>query len=214
VLWYALFPLFSTKVPYKPTARKEGQEVVPEKAQPAQVPSPADYSVVAENNLFHPDRRIPPDKKEEKELPKPELALYGTVISADVSIAYVDDKKAPYTTPGRGKRLRVMKKGDVISGFVLKEIEPNKITLVRNEEVMTVNLDTTKVREEVGRAQPAPAVPRGGAAPLPAARTAGQPFPSQRALTPPAAAAPPAPAAVTPGQPQQPAGQSRIPVRQ
>jgi hypothetical protein len=110
--------------------------------------------VVVQNNVFHPERKIPPEKDEEKELPKPELVLYGTIISPDLTVAYVIDKKAPYSTPGREKRQRVLKKGDMIGGFVLKEIETSRITLVRNGEVISFNLETEKEREGTGRAKP------------------------------------------------------------
>jgi hypothetical protein len=196
LLTQALFPLFSVKVAYRPHAASGGQESGELKTEPAQALSPSDYMIVAEENPFHPERKIPPDKKVEKQLPKPELILYGTLITGDLSVAYVDDKKAPYTTPGRGKRPRVLKVGDTIGGFVLKEIETSRITLVRNEEVMTVGLDAEKLREDVGRGQPgqqgpsrrpgpltAPppaALPRGPTIPggLPSPQVGGMPGPS------------------------------------
>jgi hypothetical protein len=226
ILAYALFPLSATKIVYKPRAGKGKQETTAQKTEAAPLPSPADYTVVVENNLFHSDRKTPPEKNEVKELPKPELILYGTLITADLSIAYVDDKKAPYTTPGRGKRLRVLKKGDVISGFILKQIETNRITLSRNEEVMTVSLDTAKAREEVGRA-PTPAQPAQRGAAVPAVPS---PMARQRGVLPPAGApsASPMPAAPQRGPiptvgtvppavasgASQPQRQLRIPARQ
>jgi hypothetical protein len=231
ILTYALFPLLSVKGPFKPVAATSGQSGGADKAQPVQVPSPSDYAVVAENNLFHPDRKIPAEKKQ---LPKPELALHGTLITGDVALAYVDDKQAPYSTPGRGKRLRVLRIGDVISGFVLKEIEAQKITLVRNEEIMTVSIDTAKVRIDEGapKQAAAPSPPqRTGVPPLSTPRTAGQAFSSQRTglptvATPPAAlplaaspgtlptVMPSAPAAAGPTLPQPPRRQIRIPTQQ
>jgi hypothetical protein len=196
ILSYALFPLFSARIAFKPVTGALPQSGVPDKGQPGQVPSPSDYTVVAENNLFHPDRQIPPEKKEVKQLPKPELTLYGTLIAGDVTLAYVDDKQSPYTTPGRGKRLRVLKIGDVINGFVLKEIGAQKITLVRNEEIMTVSLDTTKVRsDDSGRGQPMSPTTQ---------RPTSSTLPSPNAMTTPAAmpvAAPPTAMPLAPGTP-------------
>jgi hypothetical protein len=120
--------------------------------------------VVAEENVFHPERRIPPEKREEAQLPKPDLVLYGTILNGDVSVAYVEDKKSPYTTPGRGKRPRVLKKGDAIGGFVLKEIDPTRITLVRNDETMVVTLDAVKDRGQ-GQGRAPAAVPGAQATP-------------------------------------------------
>ncbi len=212
-LLYGLFPLLSTSVSYKlSSGRKTPLEAPSEKVQSPQVPSPADYAVVAENNLFHPDRKIPTEKKDDKQPTRPELVLYGTVITSDLSAAYVEDKKAPYTTPGRGKRPQVMRKGDTIGGFVLKDIEPHRITLVRNEEIMTVSLDTTKVREEVGRGpQPTPqtAGQRPALSPPPAAPAPGQAAAASPVARPPQGAAVPAP--TTPQMPQRPV---RLPSRQ
>jgi hypothetical protein len=101
-------------------------------------PSPSDFVVIAEQNLFHPDRKVPTDKK--NDLPKPELILYGTLVTDSLSVAYIEDKKAPVTTAGRGKRQTASKKGDVISGFTITEISSDKIVLVRGDERMTVPL--------------------------------------------------------------------------
>lgn len=124
-----------------------------------QSPSFSEYTVIAENNPFHPGRIIPVEKKEEKTappLPKPEIVLYGTLISDDLSLAYIEDVSSPITSPGRGKRVRVIKKGADIGGFILKEIKPDMIVLVRGEEKMTVNLASPIKKREPSAVQPAP----------------------------------------------------------
>lgn len=131
-----------------------------------------DYMIIADKNPFHPERIIPVDKKEAPPLPKPELLLYGTTITDELSIAYIEDKKTPRSTPGRGKRHTIVKKGDSISGFVLKEIYADRIVLVRGEETMTVNLiDSSKPRDgsplPVTPQRPAPAPARPPRAPVP-----------------------------------------------
>lgn len=114
-------------------------KVLPEK--PMSIPSQTDYTLIAENNIFHPERKIPPEKKAEAPpLPKPDIVLYGTLITDDVSLAYLEDLKAPRSTQGRGKRQLTLKKGDIISGFVLKDIEADKIVMSRGEERITVNV--------------------------------------------------------------------------
>lgn len=164
-LVFAITPLFRMKVKFglpivKPKAVEQPQAV----QEKNQAPSPLDYVMIGENNLFHPERRIPPEKKEEKQLPKPELVLFATIIHGDTRVAYVEDKKAPRTTPGRGDRHQVVRKGDVFSGFVLKDIETDKIVLTRGEEMMVVHLsDETKRRGGDG-AKGAPKPPAGGAA--------------------------------------------------
>jgi type II secretory pathway component PulC len=103
-------------------------------------PSPSDYIIISEENLFHPERRIPPEKKVEQELPKPEFVLYGIMVTDDLGVAYLEDLKAPRTTTGRGKRQVALKKGDIFSGFTLKEIEADKIVMMRGEEKMLVHI--------------------------------------------------------------------------
>lgn len=143
---YAVLPLLKMDIKYtlpmaKKIAKKKGEE-----SPKIESISFIDYTIIAEQNPFHPERIIPAipvekvEKKEEKPLPKPDIVLYGTVVSGEISLAYIEDKKSPITTPGRGKRLRVIKKGEEIGGFILKEIEPDKIILIRGEEKMTVNL--------------------------------------------------------------------------
>jgi hypothetical protein len=126
--------------------------------------SPQDYTVVAEQNLFHPERRIPPETKEGQQLAKPELILYGTLLYDGVTAAYVEDKKTPVTSPGRGKRQTVLKKGEAISGFVLKEVSADHIILWRGDEKMVVHLNQgEKPRTAEKSAGPVP-VPKGPAA--------------------------------------------------
>ncbi len=135
---FAVAPHFNARVKFTLPAAKTriaAQQETPAANTPA--PSPSDYAAIAENNLFHPERRTP---KDEKPLPKPELVLYGTIVAEGASVAYIEDKKSPKTTPGRGKRQTAVKKGDVISGFVLKEIGVDRIVLTRGEETMVIYL--------------------------------------------------------------------------
>ena len=106
---------------------------------------PSDYTVIGELNLFHPERRIPVEKKAE-EIPKPELILYGTMVQDNVQYAFIEDKKNPKTTPGRGNRQTIIKKGDVIGGFVVSEIRADRITLTKGDEKMTVLLTSADKR--------------------------------------------------------------------
>lgn len=104
------------------------------------IPSITEYAKIPEENLFHPERKIPVEKKadEQQQLPKPEFVLYGTLITDDLGLAYMEDLKAPRNSPGRGKRQASLRKGDTLSGFTLKEIEVDKVVMVRGEEKMVV----------------------------------------------------------------------------
>lgn len=153
---YVLFPLLDVKAVYIPPAAKKTAEKTEEKAAPFQTPSIAEYTMIAEQNPFHPDRKTPVDKAEASPLPKPDFVLYGTMITDSVSIAYMEDLKAPYTTPGRGKRQTALKKGETFSGFTLKEIEKDKIVMARGEETIVVHLaDSSKSKTRGGASAPA-----------------------------------------------------------
>ena len=141
-----LFPLMKTN------ARYSLPQVKPKPVEEAEKPQeksvnilPSDYTVIGELNLFHPERRVPVDKKAE-EIPKPELILYGTMIQDNVQYAFIEDKKNPKTTPGRGNRQTTIKKGDVIGGFVVSEIGTDRITLTKGDDKMTVLLANTDKR--------------------------------------------------------------------
>jgi hypothetical protein len=140
MITYTVFPFFSVKFQYIPPPGKKSLNKQDKSAAiNIQIPSPSDYMLIAEENLFHPGRKIPPEKKAEAPpLPKPDLILYGTLITDDTGIAYLEDMKVPRNTPGRGRRQLIMRKGDILSGFTLKEIEVDKIVMVRGEEKMTV----------------------------------------------------------------------------
>lgn len=142
-LMYFVVPVFhmDTQYPLPEIKRSADEEPVPEAAvSQEKSPSPSDYLIVAEQNLFHPERKIPVEKKAEAPLPKPDFVLYGTLVADDVQIAYMEDIKAPQASPGRGKRQVPLRKGDTLSGFVLKEIQEDKVTLLRGEEKMVVHL--------------------------------------------------------------------------
>jgi hypothetical protein len=168
----ALSPYFYPQVRYNPPVAK--LPVAEEDKQPetaAVSPSLSDYMIITEQNLFHPDRKIPAEKKEAQQIPKPELILYGTLITEGMSVAYVEDKKNPKTSPGRGKRQNVMKKGDSVSGFVLKEIEADRIMLSRGDETMVVHLS----QGDKPRISDAPGVAAVSAKPVPGALPPAKP---------------------------------------
>jgi hypothetical protein len=141
-----LFPLM------KANARYTLPQVKPKQVEETEKPQekignilPSDYTIIGELNLFHPERRVPVDKKAE-EIPKPELILYGTMVQDNVQYAFIEDKKSPKTTPGRGNRQTTIKKGDVIGGFVVSEIGTDRITLTKGDEKMTVLLTNADKR--------------------------------------------------------------------
>lgn len=145
---YIFIPMLNMKVKYTPSSSKKTEISKVEESAQSQIPSPSDYTIIAEQNLFHPERKIPPEKKEEQPLPKPEIVLYGTLISDEISLAYLEDKKSPRTTPGRGKRQIVLRKGDTLSGYTLKEIETDKIVMVKGEETLVVKVTDSSLKKD------------------------------------------------------------------
>jgi hypothetical protein len=194
----ALYPYFYPQVRYSPPVAKLSATEEDKQPETAAVsPSLSDYMIIAEQNLFHPDRKIPLEKKEAQQIPKPELILYGTLITEGMSVAYVEDKKNPKTSPGRGKRQNVMKKGDTVGGFVLKEIEADRIMLSRGDETMVVHLS----QGDKSRVSDIPGVAAASAKPVPGATLPpkpGTPASSRPAVLP---TTPHSSATPTPGTP-------------
>ena len=148
---YILFPLLEVKVKYSLPSTKEINEVEEQITEETEIPSIQEYVNIVEENPFHPERKIPVEQVEKQPLPKPEFVLYGTLITDDISLAYLEDLKAPFTTPGRGKRQATLRKGDTLSGYTIKEIDEEKIVMARGEESIVVHLNDPnklKTREQ------------------------------------------------------------------
>ncbi|MBA4395735.1 MAG: hypothetical protein C0407_19450, partial [Desulfobacca sp.] len=207
-----------------PPLKKKPVEKNQNESPKVQTPSPMDYVVIADQNIFHPERRIPPDKKEEAALPKPEFFLYGTLITPEMKIAYVEDKKAPVSTPGRGKRQTALKKGESLSGFTLKEVLTDKVVMTRGEETLTIlledpnSLKTREVSPTQGPRSHPPTLPTVAPPSSPmAGQPAFRPSPTNGRIVPPSP--PPAgvgvptqptfPGAIAPGTPNSSAFPSR-----
>ena len=125
---------------------KEIVSVSDNKPDKEKTPSPLDYVVIAEQNLFHPERKIPVEVKEAQPLPKPDFVLYGTMISSDTKLAFLEDIKAPYYTAGRGKRQKILQLGQSLSGYVLIKVYHDQVILVKGEDQITVKVMTTNPR--------------------------------------------------------------------
>lgn len=74
---YTVLPIFNLHVKYTLTARKKTTGDKDIKTVESHTPPPSDFTLIAEENLFHPDRKIPAEKKEEQPLPKPDFVLYA-----------------------------------------------------------------------------------------------------------------------------------------
>jgi len=165
----------------KKTAVVSGEEAAPRRG-----PSSVDYAAISDANLFHPERRMPPEKKEEKAMARPDVNLFGTLIAGDLSIAFLEDKKAPVTSAGRGKRQIALRKGGILNGYVLRDVEADRIVLVKGDEQVLVML-TEGEKRRVEVASPASAAAGQASAGAAAGLSAASKAPA--ALTRPATAA-------------------------
>ncbi len=109
-------------------------------ARDTEYPSSPDYAAIAENNLFHFERKIPPAPKDGTPDSRPDIVLYGTLITANAAVAYLEDRKAFLSSPGRGERQRVVKKGEPVGGYILQDIFPDRIVLAKGPDRVVVYL--------------------------------------------------------------------------
>lgn len=172
-----IFPLSKINAGYvlpQVKAKTTEQGEIPEEKASNILPS--DYALIGELNLFHPERHIPVDKRTE-DISKPELILYGTMTQGSLQFAFVEDKKNPKTTPGRGTRQTLIKKGETIGGFVVTEIGTDRIILMKGDEKMVVLLaDKDKRKEQAGSQKPMQPTAPGSSPPITTPSTAGSPF--------------------------------------
>ncbi|MBF0327656.1 MAG: hypothetical protein HQL10_00690 [Nitrospirae bacterium] len=141
ILKYLAMPALIPQDNFKTPAPKKAAVQLQAAASDNKTSSPLDYALIAEQNLFHPERKIPIESKDDNQAPKPEFVLYGILATEDTMIVYLEDKKSSSSSPGRGKRQQALKRGDTLSGFKLESIEEDRIVMTRGEEKITVLID-------------------------------------------------------------------------
>ncbi|MBF0487726.1 MAG: hypothetical protein HQK98_06155 [Nitrospirae bacterium] len=105
-----------------------------------------DYMVVTEKNVFHPDRK---PVKSQPDAPLPEFIVYGT-ITGEAKAAFVEDKKTPYSTMGRGQRQRLLHEGDSVGGYKVSGITTEYVEFTKDGDKLVVKVfdsDKKKVRQ-------------------------------------------------------------------
>jgi len=75
VAGYVVLPILNIKVKFTPSIPKKISTTKEEIPPEGQTQSPSDYLIIAEQNLFHPQRIIPPEKQAEQPLQKPDFVL-------------------------------------------------------------------------------------------------------------------------------------------
>lgn len=110
-------------------------------------PPAAEYLVVSDQNIFHPARIIPSEQKNIQLAAKPEFLLYGTLITDTAAIAYMEDRKAPRSSPGRGKRQQPVMLGKSLSGYTLAEVYHDRVVMVRGEDSIEVKISAIRLSQ-------------------------------------------------------------------
>jgi hypothetical protein len=193
VVHFAVIPALNpaARMPLPPAQESSAPSV--RVAEPYRSLTPGDYAVISDQTLFHPNRKIPAEKPAEKAVPKPDLFLYGTLITGEGSFAFVEDRKAPSPAGGRDKRQFTLRKGGTLGGYLLSEIEADRIVLIKGDERVVVMLSDREKR----RASDAPA-PQAASRPVSPSPQPGASLP--QTASPPGTAA----GAVTPSLPRSP----------
>ncbi|NPU84149.1 MAG: hypothetical protein HPY65_06645 [Syntrophaceae bacterium] len=146
-LFFALvYPLLTVDRHVKIPALQGIEPKTEEPSNPEIVPNLLDYASVHEKNLFHPERKMPSEQKEQPVIVRPDVVFYGAVITHEKKIAYIEDRNNPFATPGRGKRQTPVTEGAMIGGYTLKVINPESILLIAGEDRMIVYLRDLKDR--------------------------------------------------------------------
>jgi hypothetical protein len=215
---YFLNPLLTTPVTLELPSPKEMLLETESRITQTKKASIADDTLIGEQNLFHPDRVMPLEKMEKVEkkatvsAPRPELVLHGTMILNGLKMAYVEDKKAAATS-GRAAQQLVVKEGDSIGGFILKQITESMIVLANGEEQMILYLDEIKDRkgEITGSTRVLPSATTA----QPSATPRQQPLPQSVQRMPATPSVPPAPSSPPGGPVSQPSstGTPKEPLR-
>ena len=193
---YFLFPLLNAPLSVNVPPAREIAAVTAVAASEQEKQPPADYAVIETQNLFHPTRVIPPEKTAAQQVPRPELVLHGTMIAGGLKVAFVQDKKAAPTSPGRGVRQVALKEGESIGGYKLEQVTDKLIVLASGEDRMTLYLDELKERKgEITGTGAAPAR-------APAAQRTPPGTPALQTPSTPARGPVPLPRAAAPAMPQ------------
>lgn len=187
LFFYALEPLLQASATVPVPAAQEARPLASAKASEGRQPILADYTVIGDKNLFHPERIIPAEKK--TAIARPEILLHGTLITDHLKLAYIHDKKSPSTSPGRGVRQSALKEGDLIGGYKLSKITDKMIVLTNGDDQMNVYLDELKDRKAETTTPSRIGALREPAALKTEPRPLPQPAPAPRQLRPAGAAA-------------------------
>lgn len=142
------------------------------------------YNIVVQKDLFRPTRSAPPIKETIGQIFKEPPKLYGTVIMGNEKSAILED---PST-----KTTRLYHINDSIVGFIISDIQKDRVILLRDTEKIEVQLREMKVLR-----------PSGPSAPIPRPSRRMPPPPSPQRPLPPTETTPPMRPAEPPPPPEE-----------
>lgn len=136
----------------KKTLVSKSPDSIQKRAADRQISLQTDYDVITENNLFHPSRTVSETDAQTLETDSkaiPEFILYGTLITSEFSLAYLEDLRVPMVSSGGRKKQVTLKKGETLSGYTLKDIAEDQVIMADDDDEITVYLTTEKSRQQV-----------------------------------------------------------------
>ncbi len=113
----------------------------------------AAYNVIVKKDLFRPSRSAPPSEDASK-VPssKESPVLFGTVITADQKSAILEDRST--------KTRKLYHINDSVAGFIISDIQEEKVILLRGDETIEVKLRDMKDIKPVVKKRPSRALRR------------------------------------------------------
>ncbi len=132
----------------KPAIKTEAPPLLGIAKEPA---SPQSFTLIAEKNIFSPERKDFPVLAVEKSNPvtRPQVVLYGVTIAGDYEAASITSVGRPLM---KGERETLtLKVGEKIGGYKLARVHPDRITLQNTNdsfEVLLYDPKSPKKRKE------------------------------------------------------------------
>jgi hypothetical protein len=171
---------------------------------PKEPPPPQSFDVIAEKNIFNPDRKefsMQATTGMSKSITRPPIILYGVVIAGDYQMASIVNPGRPLH---KGEReIKTIKIGESVGEYKLTKIMPDRIVLEGGEdsfEILLYDPKSPKKRIEVRTPSLSPTV---------TSAVPSVPSPQGKPMTAPAAVA--SPAATLPAPSPRPAIPTPIP---
>jgi hypothetical protein len=172
------------EVPRKPETRTENLAAV---AVPAEATPRDAYKVIAEKNLFHPERQEFPVTGTDQSRPsaRPQIALYGVILGGDYQSATIVNPGKPLM---KGEReAKTVKVGDRVGDYRVAKIQEDRIVMDSDGdsfEVLLYDPSAPKKRIEVKTPVQPVAVTSSAGGPSPAPGTPSPPVPAASPRTP------------------------------